>query len=961
MIRDLAALSVVVLAFLVMFVPSLADGYFPLVADSFCYSYPLRTTVFNMLRNGEWPLWTHELLSGYPLLSMAQIGVGYPLTWVYLFLPAHWAETVYILAPYLLAPVFTYAYCREVGRTRVAALLAGLGFGYGGFIFSRYTSNGMLANAVVWLPLILIALERSRRGSFLKSLVFASTAYALAVLTGIGQGFVFAGLLALSYALFLSVVQPRKKDEPHAPRSWKAPKRWAPLAVMACAILIAAGVAAFQILETSQASQQSIRRTLSYATFGEGSLTLRTVWRSLLLTFYSYEAIDVAAFMAPLVILLVLPGLIYFTRQAHRDSRVLFWVGAAVVSVVLMLGINTPFYQLVYQVPILNRFRVPARHTLEWSFALAILAAYGWDALMLLVRKTVRTRERETVAIALAMSALLLAFATAVWWSYAVGRPESPYAIHSEHLTESNYLIFKVVQTLLLAAALFLSMRLNGRWRSGLFAVIVMLACLTEPYMLFKSWWQPLHKTAHELSASNPAFATQYLSQFPVEQNRIYTRVNLFHEGKRQLEGINTHNLTMLFGLHNAAGYEPFILERYSRLLGNVGVDSVNPRPGFSRDDNILSADSHVLDLLNTTFVVGYANLSTTLVGGGDKEEIEFPAGDLGVDLRPGELVKVRGVDVTGDTIAIVSSLGHATSVENGTIVARVRVATDQGSQELNLVAGKDTAEWAHERPDVRASIKHSLAPVFDSVPGDDNNTFSANRYWTKLPLGSTRRVEEIEIENTSATASIALWKVVIHDELNRNTTPMTNDHELLSAIQDETRWQRPVSQNGILILRNLRSRSRAWLVTAAEAVDPEEAFRRIRGESDASFDPFQLALVEVAPNQLPVLDAAVPPGEVKQVIYKPNAIEIVTEAQGQSLLVVSATNYPGWIATVDGSPVTLYTTDYVVQGLAVPAGRHIVELRYTAPAARTGAIISVLTLILLGALAIKAHLRSGQ
>ncbi len=194
-----------------MFGPELVRGRYPLVADSFCYSLPLRVRAFEMLRQGAWPLWTHEILSGYPLLSMAQVAVGYPLTWGYLFLPGHWAETVYVLAPYLLAPAFTYAYCRELGRSRLAALCAALAFGYGGLMFSKYTNNGMIPNAVMWLPLILIALERARRGNFVACVLGAACAYAMAVLSGIGQGFVFAGTLALCYALFLGLVQTDKR------------------------------------------------------------------------------------------------------------------------------------------------------------------------------------------------------------------------------------------------------------------------------------------------------------------------------------------------------------------------------------------------------------------------------------------------------------------------------------------------------------------------------------------------------------------------------------------------------------------------------------------------------------------------------------------------------------------------------------------------------------------------------
>ena len=963
--NDIAALSAVLLTFALIFAPSLVRGYFPLVADSFCYSYPLRITVFNMIRSGQWPLWTHELLSGYPLLSMAQIGVAYPLTWTYLFLPPQWAETVYVLAPYLLAPAFTYAYCRELGRTRMAALFAGLSFGYGGFLFSKYTSNGMLANAVMWLPLILIALERSRRGSFLKSVLLASTAYSLSVLTGIGQGFVFTGLVALGYALFLIISLPLRGHYEIHESVWSSRDRWSPLAVMMSALVLAGGIAAFQIFETAQASALSIRRSISYETFSEGSLTLQTIWRSILLTFYAYEAIDVSAFMAPVVIILIVPALIYFGRKRHRDSRVFFWIATAAVAIVLMLGANTFLYQFVYHIPVLNRFRVPARHSLEWSFALAVLGAYGWDALAAFTNNRFRSPtapqwRRDKGFFIVGSALLLLAFATGVWWLQAVGRPESPFANQYSHLPRSTYLLFKAAHTLILLACLVVTFRVQTKWRQPLLTAIIMLACLTEPYILFRSWWLPLHKTERELSTSNPAMATKVLQQFPAEHNRIYTRVNLFEEIPRARDKVNPHNLTMLFGLHNTAGYEPFILERYSRLLGNVGVDSVNPRPGFPRDENIFAETSHVLDLLNTTFVVGYSNLSTTLVGGNSKQGIEFPSVDLSVNLKPGEHLSLRGFDVNADSIALVSSLSHSPAVEDGSVVARVHVATDSSIEELNVLAGRDTAEWAHERPDVRGSIKHRLAPVFDSIPGDEQNSFQANRYWTVLPLSSVRRIESIDIENVSATASIAVWKAVAHDRTTQVTIPLNTDSTFLSAIENRKRWERQFSQNGLLILKNLRSRDRAWLVNTAEASDEENALRRVRGEA-GEFDPFKAAFVEVGTSQLPSLDSNIAPGEVKQLTYKPNALEVVTESSGRALLVISQTNYPGWVASVDGQTVPLYATDYVVQSVAVPAGRHLVELRYTAPAAKKGAIISVLALILIGVIAIRAHRASGE
>src|SRR5919199_2960669 len=123
---DVAALGAFALFFVAFFPQVFFGRRFIIAGDAYYYSYPLRTVAWRMIRAGQWPTWTPHILAGYPLLSQAQVAVGYPLTWFYLFLSGAWAEQLYVLAPFLLAPLFTYYYAREIGRSRLAALLAGL-------------------------------------------------------------------------------------------------------------------------------------------------------------------------------------------------------------------------------------------------------------------------------------------------------------------------------------------------------------------------------------------------------------------------------------------------------------------------------------------------------------------------------------------------------------------------------------------------------------------------------------------------------------------------------------------------------------------------------------------------------------------------------------------------------------------------------------------------------------------
>src|SRR5215510_91614 len=277
---DIFFVTVIILFFVFLFRDALFSDRFMLIGDPLKEFYPLRKPAWDMIRQGKLPLWTPYILSGYPLLSMTQIGIGYPITWGYLFLPGYWAEQVYILAPYLLSSIFTYAYLRQVGRTQIASLLGGLVYGYGGFLLSPIGLIGSHSNSALWLPLVLIGVERARKGPFLPCLLISTGAYGMSVLAGSPQMFVYIGSLAAAYGIFLGIFP--KNDDGLEPAGWLAWQRWRPMAVILGAVVLSAGMAAFQLLETWNIVKMSVRKAYPYELFSEGGYTLGFAWRSLL-------------------------------------------------------------------------------------------------------------------------------------------------------------------------------------------------------------------------------------------------------------------------------------------------------------------------------------------------------------------------------------------------------------------------------------------------------------------------------------------------------------------------------------------------------------------------------------------------------------------------------------------------------------------------------------------------------
>jgi hypothetical protein len=145
----------------------------------------------------------------------------------------------------------------------------------------------------------------------------------------------------------------------------------------------------------------------------------------------------------------------------------------------------------------------------------------------------------------------------------------------------------------------------------------------------------------------------------------------------------------------------------------------------------------------------------------------------------------------------------------------------------------------------------------------------------------------------------------------------------------------------------------RAWLVGEVKVVGAEEALKIITGESNGDFDPLRTALIEddgKSSSLLPQLSGSdvSPTSTVKVTSYRPNELKIETTADNPSFMVVSEINYPGWIALIDGKEQPIFQTDYLLRGVALPAGKHVIEMRYMAPAFWKGLYVSLLTLSIL-------------
>jgi hypothetical protein len=89
--------------------------------------------------------------------------------------------------------------------------------------------------------------------------------------------------------------------------------------------------------------------------------------------------------------------------------------------------------------------------------------------------------------------------------------------------------------------------------------------------------------------------------------------------------------------------------------------------------------------------------------------------------------------------------------------------------------------------------------------------------------------------------------------------------------------------------------------------------------------------------------------GVVQTVSESANGARIGVQSEGRAFLVMSVTPHKYWRITIDGVEAPAIVTNVGYQGVIVPAGRHIVEMRYRNPLVQAGGGISLAALLALG------------
>ena len=947
--------------------------------DGVIFNIPMRVVAANMVHAGHVPLWNPYMFGGMPLFGAAQAGVLFPLNWFYLVFSIPLATNLMMLSTFALAALGAYLYARRSGASIAGAAVTSLVWQWSAFMVMKVGQTNVVQTAAV-LPWVFWAVESyaltgKRKRGLLLALIIAVQLFA-----GHQQTFAYSFLLAAAYALVMARAATGLER-----------KRY-----LGSLLLLVAGVAmaAVQLLPTLELLRHSLRAEASYDFFSSFSLPPR-----FLLTFFApfimgggdgglfrapyigpAFAAEYIAFVGVATIMLALISL-----MLKPDSRTKFWSIAAGVCLALAVGRFLPFnaYKLVYYVPVLNLFRVPARHLMEVEFALAVLAGRG-----LTVLTTGRnTKCARAIWIAI-LSVFVLTILTVTWWrpsEFKLGRLAPVTTLRAPEL------FIPILIVGLSAVALLMFTRNSkgrGRATAALLLVLVLDLCLWGQF----SGWRLSPTPAHPLW-SQPE-SVRLLRQLQQEKGntpyRILSETQPFfvNTGRDEAEKFKLGEFMLslqpdtyvMHGIENAAGYDGFGLARYSRLAGNMKLWGELADPERS-----VRGPGREFDLLNVRFLVRQsprgemrrraaeraplgvapqAEVSPSFV---DLGGVPFGQTELGAQsLVNGERLMFALPPTEANGIALVTALSWSADVKDGEVVGFVRLRAEDGKQfEFPVRAGEHTSEWSHDRPDLKGKILHRRAKVATSFTVDDPaGNFESHTYVCRFSFPETARITtgEIEVARIARAPQLTL-DVKRISLLNNNGAEAVRGEwvEKLPARQGEAdaltalnsigsgRWRIAAETDYLKIYENTRSLPRAWLASAERVASETETLAVIRSGKfldGESWNPLQTVFLE-APSGLNLNTAAIS-GSAEVIRHEPNRVEVKTASEAPAILVLSANHYPGWRAFVDEQSVEVMRVNYNLRGVALPAGNHVVKFVYQPKSVLIGLLISLTVCALL-------------
>lgn len=169
--------------------------------------------------------------------------------------------------------------------------------------------------------------------------------------------------------------------------------------------------------------------------------------------------------------------------------------------------------------------------------------------------------------------------------------------------------------------------------------------------------------------------------------------------------------------------------------------------------------------------------------------------------------------------------------------------------------------------------------------------------------------------------------RILTTERIDSPLIPLLNVTYVLSLTDREEPYLVKVfAEGGTRVYEDKRALPRIYLVEGARMVSDKQKI--IDALYDPAFQPRKTAIVEEPVSILSVPLSADETAEITS--YENSSITVSVTTRVPQLLVVANSWSPSWRVTIDGKMAKLLVIDYILQGVIVPEGSHVVKLTYS-------------------------------
>ncbi len=594
----------------------------------------------------------------------------------------------------------------------------------------------------------------------------------------------------------------------------------------------------------------------------------------------------------------------------RRDRTVAFWAVVAAGAFLLTLGRWNPAYRWLARVPVFNLFRAPARYLLWADLAIAILAALTADSLLS------RTRERSGYGwLWQPLGGLVLIGAGGSWIVQT----------SLDGLVEG----WRWLPLVWLGATALALIALRWRPPRALWSILVVGLVVADLGAFNAVYNRTYNATMALADFERPPDALQFLqADAGTHPYRIYTDEGIVPVLSVMRESLYP-NIQLLHGVQSLNGYYPLLPTAQQWLADHL--------------------DARLADLMNVRYVLIPQLLPV------DEETEAHDTGNRFAPSLAGQTFDLPGPAVVG--LEVEGYLSHSADLVDGTPVGEVIVRGAGGEEVVwTLRAGWDLAEWAYDREDVQKSVQHSrpeTARTWPARSGFPPTDHTGRTYLARCVLRQTLQAQRVELRPLIPQAYLHLERLRLMGPDGRG--------QLLSALAGTGNQVLVYRSPDVAIYRNEEAGPRAFLVHRTRV-----AWSEAEAEELVAAASFELREEAVLLGGQELAGEPQPGDGVQVEEYAAERVRLRATTSAPAYLVLADSYYPGWVARVDGRPVTIERADVALRAVALAPGEHTVEFSFEPLSWRIGLIVSglgwlVALGILAGGLALRARQLAGR